>query len=119
MRLKPLESVEALYVLASMTRPDQIKTGEELARFHRSQGYSKIAVHFVVERDGTVYEGRPVTQPGALAGKLNQSSLQVCLLGGVNDALEPADNFTPEQHAAVRRLADERGLPVVRAPDFP
>jgi len=78
-RLKPLESVEALFVLASMTRPEQVTTGEELARLHRSQGYSKIAVHFVIERDGSIYDGRPLNQPGALAGKHNQSAYQVCL----------------------------------------
>ena len=119
MRLKPLEAVAARFVLASITRPEQVTTGEELARLHRSQGYSKIAVHFVIERDGSIYDGRPLNQPGALAGKHNQSAYQVCLLGGVNDAMQPEDNFTEAQHAALRRLLAAYGKPVVWAPDFP
>ena len=92
MKLKPLTSAEQLFVLASMTRPAQVRTGHELGLIHRNQGYSRIAVHFVIERDGAVFEGRPLNLPGALAGKRNTSAYQVCLLGGVNDAMEPEDN---------------------------
>lgn len=119
MRLKPLTSVDTLYVAASMSRPEQITTGDELARVHRNQGYSKVACHFVIERDGELYLGRPLTLPGALAGKLNQSAYQVCMLGGVDDAMNPTDNFTPAQRETLGRLIAQFGHPVVWAPDFP
>ncbi len=119
MRLKPLTSVDTLFVVASMSRPDQITTGDELARVHRNQGYSKIACHFVIERDGELYLGRPLNQPGTLAGKLNNSAYQVCLLGGVDDAMKPADNFTDAQRETLGRLIAQYGYPVVWAHDFP
>lgn len=119
MKLKPLTSAEQLFVLASMTRPAQVRTGHELGLIHRNQGYSRIAVHFVIERDGAVFEGRPLNLPGALAGKRNTSAYQVCLLGGVNDAMEPEDNFTKAQHTALARLAKSLALPVEYAPTFP
>jgi len=119
MRLKPLQSVEMLFVCASMTPPDTISTGEQLAHHHRLQGYSKIAVHYVIERDGTLYPGRTLDQPGVLAGADNGMAWQVCLLGGVNDALHPADTFTPEQYATLRQLIAEVNKPVVYSPDWP
>jgi len=119
MRLKPLESVELLFVCASMARPDEISTGAQLAYRHRFLGYSKIAVHYVIEEDGTVYPGRPLNQPGVLAGADNARAWQVCLLGGVDKSLRPADTFTPEQYAALRQLITDVDKPVVYASDYP
>lgn len=119
MKLKPLTSADTLFVLASMTRPSQVATGRDLELIHRNQGYSRIAVHFVIERDGTVFDGRPLNLPGALAGKRNTSAYQVCLLGGVNDAMEPEANFTKAQYASLARLSKSLGLPIEQAPDFP
>lgn len=119
MRLRPLVSVDTLFVTASMTRPSQVETGADLERTHRNMGYSKIACHFVIERSGKIYEGRPLTEPGALAGKLDSHSYQVCLLGGVDDAMRPTANFTKSQLAALARLEKRFGLPVVYAQDFP
>lgn len=119
MRLRPLVSVDTLYVAASMTRSSQVETGAELERIHRNMGYSKLACHFVIERSGRVHEGRPLAEPGALAGKLNSHAYQVCLLGGVDDAMKPSADFTKSQLNALARLEKRFGLPVVYAPDFP
>lgn len=108
-----MTSVDRLFVAASMTQPDPPLTGRDLERIHRTQGYSRIAVHFAIERDGTVHEGRPLDLPGALAGNANGSAIQVCLLGGLNADLVPTNDFTPEQLDALRRLRDRFGLPVV------
>ncbi len=113
MRLKKMASVEQLYVMASMTRPTHAVTGKELERIHRTQGYSKIAVHFVIERDGTVYTGRASDEPGCLAPGSNHRSLQVCLIGGVDDGLVPTDTFSKQQKSALRKLVKQHRLPVV------
>ncbi|WP_369933902.1 N-acetylmuramoyl-L-alanine amidase [Xanthomonas tesorieronis] len=107
-----MTSPDQLFVTASMTRPDHKVTGAELARIHRSQGFSKIAVHFVVERDGTVHHGRTLDEPGCLAAGANHRSLQVCLVGGVDESLTPTDNFSEQQRSALRRLVRKHGLPV-------
>lgn len=113
MRLKKLASVELLFVLASMTRPAHPVNTTELARIHRTQGFSKIAVHFVIERDGTVHPGRAKDEPGCMAPGSNHRALQVCLIGGVDEALVPADTFTKQQRSALRRLVKDLQLPVV------
>jgi hypothetical protein len=119
MRLKKLAHPNFLFVVASMTRPEHLVDTSELARLHRTQGYSKIAVHFVIERDGSIHEGRPVDEPGCLAASLNSSAIQVCLIGGVDADLTPTCNFTPQQRASLEELAENFGLPAVFAPACP
>lgn len=119
MRLRKMESVDQLFVLASMTRPTHKVTGKELERIHRSQGFSKIAVHFVIERDGTLFKGRPDDEPGCLAPGANHRSLQVCVVGGIDDALAPTDNFTKQQKASLRKLIANCHLPVVYDRTYP
>ncbi|MGO1069511.1 hypothetical protein [Lysobacter sp. CA199] len=113
MRLKKMASAELLYVLASMTRPTHEVNAAELARIHRTQGFSKIAVHYVIERDGSVHTGRASDEPGCLAPGSNHRALQVCLIGGLSEALVPADTFTPQQRSALRALEKSLQLPVV------
>jgi len=119
MRLKPLQSVECLYVCASMTVPGEINTGAQLAQHHRLKGYSKIAVHYVIEPDGVLFRGRPLTQPGVLAGQHNADSIQVCLLGGLDKESKTADTFTPEQYKTLQRLIADVNTPVKYSSDFP
>lgn len=113
MRLKKMTEATRLFVLASMTRPDHTVDARELARIHRTQGYSKIAVHYVIERDGTVQPGRELDEPGCLAARFNTSAIQVCLIGGVDSDLSPEINFTPQQRESLTALVDKHGLPVV------
>lgn len=114
MRLKKLASVDTLYVLASMTRPSHPVNTAELARIHRTQGFSKIAVHYVIERDGSTHAGRPADEPGCMAPGMNHRALQVCLIGGIDEALVPSDTFSPQQRAALRQVMDNhRDLAVV------
>lgn len=113
MRLKKLSNPTDLVALASMTRPDHAVDASELARIHRVQGYSRIAVHFVIERDGRVVEGRPTELPGCLAGpRRNATALQACLIGGLDAGLCPANTFTPEQYASLTSLAERLQLPL-------
>lgn len=119
MRLKKMTDPTQVFVVASMTRPDHDVDVAELSRIHRTQGYSKVAVHYVLARDGTLQPGRPLDEPGCLANSRNSSTVQVCLIGGVDADLMPASNFTPQQRAALTELVERLGLPVVFAPSCP
>ncbi|WP_285401030.1 hypothetical protein [Luteibacter sp. ME-Dv--P-043b] len=112
MKLKALESIERLFVTCSMTSPSADIGVEELARAHRRQGYSTVAVHHVIRRDGTVEAGRDESVRGAASPTFSDCALQVCLIGGLNDALEPKGTFTEEQTAALLRLRDAYGVPL-------
>lgn len=98
-----MQSVDQVFVTASMTAPGM--TGPELEWNHRQQGFFKLACHAVIAQDGTVYTGRRTfEEAGCLAGALNATSLQVVLIGGVDDALRPTDNFTAAQKRELAKL---------------
>lgn len=74
--------------------------------YHRDNlGWADIGYHYLVGRDGRIYEGRSVSAQGAHAGGVNnKNNLGVSVIGNFNAALPP-----PAQLAAVSAfLADRR-----------
>ncbi|WP_266156753.1 N-acetylmuramoyl-L-alanine amidase [Dyella silvatica] len=85
-----------------MTRDSEDIGAVELAAAHRRQGYSQIGVHYVIRRNGVVETGRPTSLPGAMSHDMNHRAIQVCLIGGLTDLLEPYGSFTAAQLEALR-----------------
>lgn len=104
MKLKPLTAVDRLYVTCSMTRDSEDIGAAELAAAHRRQGYSQIGVHYVIRRNGVIEAGRSTGLPGSMSRDMNHRAIQVCLIGGLNDHLEPYGSFTTEQLRALSEL---------------
>ena len=77
---------------------------KEIDTWHRQRGWLKIGYHYVIKRDGTVETGRDLNEVGAHVQGLNDRSLGVCMVGGIDDAGEPENNFTDEQFKALTTL---------------
>ena len=104
----PLKRVELLVVHCAATRANMDVGAKEIDGWHRQRGFRKIGYHFVIRRDGTVETGRALDEPGAHAEQVNSRSLGICLVGGLaKDGKSGADNFAPEQKAALRVLLRE------------
>ena len=92
------QSTDFLVVHCSATKPSMDIGKKEIDRWHRERGFFCIGYHFVIRRDGSVEEGRPLMQPGAHVQGINDRSVGVCMVGGVaEDGKTPDPNFTPEQ----------------------
>lgn len=60
-------------------------------RAHKDKGWACIGYHFLIARDGTVYEGRPIKYQGAHAtGDNNIGNIGICLLGNFDDRQIPS-----------------------------
>lgn len=105
--------VDEIIIHCADTRPtwmqyeDAKGKTQEIRRWHMDErGWSDIGYHFVVDRDGTVVDGRPLEKAGAHVRGRNDHSVGICLLGGHgsarNDKFE--DNFTSQQDSALRSL---------------
>lgn len=80
----------------------------DIRRWHRQQGWSDVGYHYIVLRDGTLQEGRPVNQVGAHCQGHNSHSIGVCYIGGVaTDGVTPKDTRTQAQRDALRALMVE------------
>ena len=62
-------------------------------------GWAGIGYHFIVHKDGTIEEGRPLQYQGAHAYQNNQYSVGICMTGNYNLAYPPR-----EQALAVEKL---------------
>lgn len=93
-----------LTVHTSATYPWQDIGAEEIAAMHRRKGWRTIGYHFVIRRDGTIDDGRPITQQGAHVRGHNRNNVGICLVGGLDDEGNAIDNFTVEQMDSLRYL---------------
>ena len=57
---------------------------ESIRRGHRGRGWSDIGYHYVVDRAGRVWEGRPLKYQGAHVKDQNEHNIGVMVLGNFN-----------------------------------
>lgn len=106
MKWKPLKSVDRLVVHCSATPPSMDIGADEIDRWHRKRGWLQIGYHHVIRRDGTSEFGRPRDAMGAHAKGFNETSLAICLIGGIAEEGEPEFNYTLPQLEQLRLLLD-------------
>lgn len=107
----PRKSTEAIFVHCSATKPSQDVGVREIRQWHKQQGWLDVGYHFIIKRDGTVEEGRPVDVVGSHVKDWNSKSVGVCLVGGIDDKAKFAANFTPSQmHSLKVKLGELKAL---------
>jgi hypothetical protein len=65
------------------------------------RGFADVAYHFMIDKDGTIFEGRPINVRGAHVQGFNTGSVGIVLLGNFNEDLP-----TGEQLVHLRLLVD-------------
>ncbi|MEQ8409112.1 MAG: N-acetylmuramoyl-L-alanine amidase [Gammaproteobacteria bacterium] len=74
-------------------------------------GWDDIGYHYVIRRDGSLEDGRPIEHTGAHAAGHNHDSVGICLVGGKGDDNEPEFNYTMAQikklHALISILREQ------------
>lgn len=108
-----------LVVHCSATPPDMDIGAAEIRRWHvENNGWRDIGYHFVIRRSGALEAGRAIDDVGAHVAGVNDRSIGVCLVGGVDASNKPADNFTAAQRitldAVLRMLVKAYPGAVVR-----
>lgn len=90
-----------IVIHCSATKPTQDIGLREIRMWHKQQGWLDVGYHFIIKRDGTVEEGRPVDTVGSHVKNHNSNSVGICLVGGVDAKMKPEANFTDAQWAAL------------------
>lgn len=103
-----MSNITHLIVHCSYTPPQMDIGASDIDRWHRERGWLGCGYHFVIKRDGTVEDGRPLEKTGAHVRGMNSKSKGICLVGGMNRAKSGAEvNYTDEQMEALRKLIDD------------
>ena len=105
-KIRPLESINEIILHCSATPATMDIGAKEIRDWHvKGNGWIDIGYHYVVRRDGTIEEGRPIQAVGAHCSGHNQSSIGICLVGGVrSDGKMPENNFNLVQFSAAAGL---------------
>ena len=76
-------------------------------KWHRKRGFKSIGYHYVIDLDGTIEDVRPLAQPGAHCEGVNDCSIGICYIGGLDAEGKPKDTRTPEQQDALVILLEQ------------
>ena len=110
-QFKERTATDLIVVHCAATKSSMDIGVREIRQWHVQQGWLDVGYHFVIRRDGSVEEGRPVNVVGSHVRGKNSVSVGICLVGGINDKGQPDNNFTPVQFAALKaKLAEVQAL---------
>ncbi len=100
-----MRNINEIIVHCAATRELRDFTVEDITRWHKARGFATIGYHYVIYRDGSIHEGRPLEQIGAHCVGHNKHSIGICYIGGcASDGKTPKDTRTPEQKEALLAL---------------
>lgn len=103
-----MRTIDEIIIHCSATPEDKDFTVKQIDNWHRLRGFRCIGYHYVIYRDGSVHEGRPLAQIGAHATGHNAHSIGICYIGGcAADGKTPKDTRTAEQRKALKLLVKQ------------
>lgn len=106
--LKARSATTRIILHCAATAEGKDYTTDTIHKWHLARKFSGIGYNFVIYRDGSIHEGRPVWASGAHTSGYNSTSVGICYIGGVaTDGKTPKDTRTPEQREALLQLVHE------------
>ena len=92
-----MREIDKIIVHCTATQEGKPISVEEIDRWHKNRGWSQIGYHYVVQLDGTINQGRPITIAGAHVKGHNKGSIGITYVGGCDSEMNPCDTRTDEQ----------------------
>ncbi len=106
-----MNKIDSIIIHCSATKAGQDLRAKDIDRMHRQRGFAQIGYNFVIDLDGTVENGRPLSIDGAHCNtkgfsgvSYNKHSIGICYIGGLDVNGRPADTRTKAQKNALRDL---------------
>lgn len=106
-----MKQIDSIIIHCSATRAGQDVRARDIDRMHRARGFDGIGYNFVIDLDGLVENGRPLSVDGAhcntkgFSGQsYNKHSVGICCIGGLDANGQAADTRTEAQRTALREL---------------
>lgn len=100
-------TADTIIIHCSATRNGHDFRASDIDRWHREQGFAEIGYHYVIDLDGTIEVGRPLTMAGAHCKGWNKRSIGICYIGGLDANGMPADTRTHAQKVSLHNLVEQ------------
>lgn len=98
------EDIDSIVIHCSATPEGLDVRAADIDREHKKRGFKMIGYHFVIDLDGNIEEGRPLTMNGAhcntsgLSGKpYNSHSIGICYIGGLEATTDKNDKIVAKK----------------------
>jgi|SRR3990172_535620 len=98
----PRSLTKFIVVHCSATRPSVDIGEDEIRKWHIAKAWVDIGYNIVIRRNGVIEIGRPLDYRGAHVEGYNDSSIGICLIGGLDDAGKSAPSFTDAQWESLK-----------------
>jgi len=107
-----MRPITLIVVHCSAVRPYQTSSAQQIDEWHKKREtngirWRGIGYHYVIRRNGTIENGRPLSQPGAHVVGHNKYSVGICYEGGLDNDGRDDDTRTPEQKKTLRELLEQ------------
>lgn len=99
-----MRRIDKIIIHCSATKPSMDIGVAEITKWHLDRGFQAVGYHYIIRRGGQIENGRPKDRAGAHTQGHNATSLGVCMVGGVDANMQPAENFTKAQWKTLERL---------------
>ena len=106
-----MDKIDTIIIHCSATRAGRDIRAKDIDYMHRERGWRMIGYNYVIDLDGTVEEGRPLTMDGAHCAEkdkdgvsYNKHSIGICYIGGLDANGKAKDTRTDAQKRALRLL---------------
>lgn len=100
-----MREINTIIIHCAATKATSKATADDIRQWHEADAkIGRMGYHYVIERDATLKETLELKRPGVHCTKHNANSIGVCLMGGLDEKLQPEDNFTDEQMATLLQL---------------
>lgn len=100
----PRPSTDHIFIHCSATPPTMDIGALKIDEWHRKRNWRCIGYHFVIRRTGVIEIGRPLSEVGAHVRGWNSKSVGLCMVGGIDRAGQPENNFTEDQWQTLNAL---------------
>lgn len=97
-----MRQINYIIIHCSATKAGRDFHAKDIDKWHRERGFDEIGYHKVIDLDGTVESGRPISKPGAHCKGHNSDSIGICYIGGLDEDGKPADTRTEDQKIALK-----------------
>lgn len=108
------QDIDAIVIHCSATREGVDVRASDIDKWHKERGWSMIGYNYVIDLDGTVEVGRPLSMSGAhcadkgFSGKsYNLHSIGICYVGGLDKNGHSKDTRTDAQKLSMHKLVME------------
>lgn len=81
-------------------------TVDNIRQWHKQRDFYDIGYHYVIDINGMLHIGRPLSRQGAHCKGQNKDSIGICYVGGLRNG-KPADTRNEDQKYMMNRLVTE------------